>query len=715
VKYDRLYAHSKHGRPIEEGQPLEDHLANVGGLTAKFATAFGMAEAGRTLGLTHDLGKASADFQAYLRRGLRGGGPGHSDPGAAACAGILQELTPIVQGHHGGLPDDATSRSREEHANGEHTEAARKLALHLGVEESESFTTSLERRQLEPLLRMLLSCLVDADRLDTEAFSEGRCRLASYPKIAGYLAKLTQHLAGFQDSGNQVDRVRREVQADCRTASSLPPGFFRLTVPTGGGKTLASLLFALEHAVQHGKRRVVIAVPYTTVVEQTASAYAEIFGAANVLEHHAAYAEEDEPNESSDEGQSQVRRRWATENWDHPLIVTTNVQLLDSLLSRRTSKVRKLHRLARSVIVLDEAQTLPADLLQAHFDVLNWLVRHAGATVLLCTATQPDFSVIREAPEELKLAREIVEKPERHFAALNRVNFSLIGDRTHQDVAQELLGVDQGLVVVNSRADSVAIFRCLVGDPKALYLSTYLCPIHRQEKVSEMRKRLAPNVTCRVVSTQVVEAGIDISFPNVWRVKGPLEAIVQAAGRCNRNDEMRPQRGEVRIFDLIEGRTPKGDYETRTNVASKWLSGDLTELAFPNVQNAYFRRLLTPDSGSLSTDRHRDRKWLQKQREKLDYPFVEQHGRIIEEEETAVVVACWRPDKTDPLLEAARYEPRMVRRLAPYTLSLRQSAIKRYRGYIQPHESGILTYTGPYHEQLGIGGEGTLDPDPLIR
>ena len=231
-----------------------------------------------------------------------------------------------------------------------------------------------------------------------------------------------------------------------------------------------------------------------------------------------------------------------------------------------------------------------------------------------------------------------------------------------------------------------------------------------------MKARLEAGKPIRVVSTQVIEAGVDASFPDLWRARGPLESIVQAAGRCNRNDEMKPEKGRVRVFDMIEGRMPPGEYETRTEAASKWLDGDLSEIATPEVQTAYFRRLLTAGTGSLGTDRHREKRWLQEQRAKLDYPFTERHGKMIEDEGIAVVVASWRPKATGPLLESARFDPRAVRKLAPYTVSLRNSLIQKpdVKHFFHDHESGVKVYDGPYDAQLGVGGDGTLDPEGLI-
>lgn len=370
-----LYAHTPtKDRPLEEGQRLLDHLQEVARIAERFATGFGAGPAGRLLGLSHDLGKAADAFQRYLKdshEGRRATKCPHSAPGAAAVVQALGYLAPIVLGHHGGLKSPGESRDRlrqTQRDSPEEVGAARRLADGLDLIPFDLEPWKNDPLGLEMLLRMLLSALTDADRLDTEACYETKPR-GGHPAMAEYRDALDAHLARFRNDRRKVTQVRREVSEACRAWGESAPrtgGFYRLTVPTGGGKTLAGLRFALHHAAATERERVLFAIPYTSIIEQTAGVYREIFGRLSpdaVLEHHASFdAEDAAPDEDGDE--REVRRKLAAENWDHPLIVTTNAGLFDSLFSRRPSKVCKIHRLANAVLVLDEIQSLPADMLQ---------------------------------------------------------------------------------------------------------------------------------------------------------------------------------------------------------------------------------------------------------------------------------------------------------------------------------------------------------------
>ena len=406
-------------------------------------------------------------------------------------------------------------------------------------------------------VRMLFSCLVDADFLDTESFMDEGKQTArnGAPNVAALLAALDAHMSAVAANAapTPVNRLRADVLRQCRDKAERAPGVFTLTVPTGGGKTLSGLAFALTHATRHGKRRVIYAIPYTSIIEQTADIFRGIFGEANVVEHHS--------NAESAPEKETSRSRLACENWDAPLVVSTNVQLFESLFARRTSRCRKLHNIVGSVIVLDEAQLLPVEFLQPILDVLRLLVREYGVTLVLCTATQPALTSQESfdprrglrgfKPEEVT---EIIDDVPALYTALRRVRVHRPADlnakREWRDIAHEIASHEAVLAIVNRRADARDLYRLLRAEDAEVtwHLSAQMCPQHRSDTIARIkaaldarRNALAAGIETkplRVVSTQLVEAGVDMDFPAVYRAMAGLDSIAQAAGRCNREGRL---------------------------------------------------------------------------------------------------------------------------------------------------------------------------------
>jgi CRISPR-associated endonuclease/helicase Cas3 len=375
-----------------------------------------------------------------------------------------------------------------------------------------------------------------------------------------------------------VNRIRKEIYDHCLDAAEQPTGLFRLTVPTGGGKTRSGMAFALRHALHHKMQRVIVAVPFLTITDQTAKTYHEIFEDADdehpvVLEHHSMADRNIGDDEEEDFRPEEVWCRLAAENWDAPIIVTTTVQLFESLFAKNRTGTRKLHRLAGSVIIIDEAQTLPAHLLQPILDALKELCSHYGSTVVISTATQPAFEAIK-AFKDVQ-AVEIVPNPERYFEQLRRVDYEWRIDQplAWNAVADFIRAEKQALAIVNTKKDSLALLDAL-DDPDAFHLSTLLCGAHRRLVVDEVKRRLSSGEPCRLVATQVVEAGVDIDFPLVLRAIGPLDSIIQAAGRCNR--EGRLERGRVIVFQPTDGGMPRGSYRIGAS-ETQTLLGDSAE------------------------------------------------------------------------------------------------------------------------------------------
>ncbi|MCX7901791.1 MAG: CRISPR-associated endonuclease Cas3'' [Burkholderiaceae bacterium] len=604
-------------KPIAHGpdHSLTDHLRSVAALAQRSVPA-GAQRWAHLAGLWHDLGKFRHGFQHYVRldenahiegRGVVTAEKTHSAAGAlhalrvwgqagdwGRSAGLL--LAHLIAAHHAGLYDHAdllerlmgggkaaSEREYEEAVDGCVKEDAALLTTPAGFEPRADLVQlpGLTDRE-EPLaqslaLRMLFSALVDADFLDTEAYLDRTRsdRRAGFAPLGVYRNCLDAHLAALTASVHAAGRseepvmqARARVLADCRAAAAQPPGVFSLQVPTGGGKTLASLAFALSHALTHGLERVIVAVPYTSIVEQTAEVLAGIFGRDAVVEHHSQASDETRGDQSP---HATARSRLACENWDAPLIVTTNVQLLESLFAARTSRCRKLHRLQRSVIVLDEAQVLPPPFLQPTLDALRALSRHWGASIVSCTATQPVLTDIRRFDPRQGLrgltpgdARptEIVTDVAPLYATLERVRFHWpenLNTETPVDALAACLAANEAvLAVVNTREDAAALLQALDsaagGDAdRALHLSAAMCGQHRSDVIAEIRTRLQARAAgdprpLRVVSTQLVEAGVDLDFPVVYRALAGLDAIAQAAGRCNREGRLGPGGGRVEVF-----------------------------------------------------------------------------------------------------------------------------------------------------------------------
>lgn len=592
------------------GHGLVEHLRAVADGSADCALRFGPAWAALA-GLWHDLGKFRPGFQRYIRHDvqahiegrarLAGRDKTHSAAGALHALNALRKqfgrgaevparvLAYVIAGHHTGLANwhdglnprllggDACDAEREfnEALTACQAEAPELLALpaDFDLRAAIACIPGIRDIKAEPLalslwIRMLFSALVDADFLDTEAYYQRQRpqQRAGFPALADYRQRLDEHLAALTETvragGRDIDSVmqaRSAVLAACRAKSGLPPGIYSLAVPTGGGKTLASLAFALNHAHAHGLRRVVVAIPYTSIVEQTSDVLASIFGRGNVVEHHSQ-AEADDSRETAPS-------RLACENWDTPLVVTTNVQLLESLFAARTSRCRKLHRLAGSVIVLDEAHLLPPPFLQPVLDALRVLVRFYGVTLLLCTATQPVLTDSarfdpRQSLRGLPPPVSIIADPDTLYAALERVRFEWPAEwQTPIELptlAQQLATHASVLVVVNTRKDAAelvaALDRAADDGTPTLHLSAAMCGQHRADVIAQIRTRLTArrqgldSRPLRVVSTQLVEAGVDIDFPVVFRALAGLDSIAQASGRCNREGTLGPRGGLVVVF-----------------------------------------------------------------------------------------------------------------------------------------------------------------------
>ena len=763
------YAHSLNGRPESEWEPLAEHLNDVGDLAADFATVFlKPPHPARAAGLLHDMGKAVAAFLAYLRG--QGSSPDHSTAGAIEAKARYGEpwgqiLAFVIAGHHAGLANGVGTGGRL-------TSLDDRLKKDLAVPVPDGIDLP-DPATLPPipetrsafswamLVRMLFSCLVDADRLATEAFmakaqGEPPVNRGNHLPLATLRDRLTAHLddkaASLDRPLSRVNALRARVLDTAVERAAWCPGLFSLTVPTGGGKTLTSLAFALNHAVKHGLRRVITVIPFTSVIEQTADVYRQALGTDEaVLEHHSAFdpdraspGDTDDTEEKrtsdgtrDDEGPTGANKaRLAAENWDVPVVVTTAVQFFESLFSNRPGRCRKLHNIAKSVIVLDEAQTLPLKLLRPCLEAVRDLAEHCGCTIVLCTATQPAVRLEDGLPNGLEGVRELAPDPTALYQDLKRVRVTRApAPLSVEDLAGRLCDDDQVLCIVNKRAHARALYQQMQQREEtaegARMLTTAMCAAHRRVVLAEIKEDLKAGRPVRLAATSLVEAGVDFSFPQVYRAMTGLESIVQAAGRCNREGELESALGQVVVFEPAEaGHGPLRELITNAEEAQAIFDqSDIDPLGLDAIKE-YFQELywLRDGHGALDAalvDQTAGLKGILKvlaaTNTNLVFPFedIARAFRMIEDTQVPVIVRypTGGDCRVDEWINGLEYDDkpgavgRYARKLQPYTVPMPRRARLRLietsaAVAIRPNDFGdqfvVLANPHLYDEKTGL-------------
>ena len=736
------YAHSKQGLPKERWHALEDHLQGTAQRASDFAGKFESAIWGWYAGLWHDLGKFAPDWQSFLTEAgedasslgeetqptaptIRRRGPDHSTAGALhACEVIANPfvsklLAFVIASHHAGLPNQADlfdSRLKDE-GKRQRYRTVRDVALPsiLAVAAEPEYphffpgegSLDRQKRRFEMFIRFAFSALVDADFLDTERFmEEGEERSKSrqgWPCLPDYVEPLDGYLKALSRTANaavSVSEARSSVLKWCLAAAHGKRGAYTLTVPTGGGKTLSSLVFALRHAQYHRLDRIIVALPFLSILDQTANVFRQIFeprfAARALVEHHSTIRPE----------RDTLRNRLAAENWDAPLIVTTQVQLFESLFARRPSDCRKLHNLANSVIVLDEVQSLPVGLLDAILESLQELKENYGATLLLTTATQPALHTRRLGqktfygltPKPTEIVPEASIGP--LFESLRRVDvyWPESADPTAwEDLAGQVSGARQALVIVHRRADAAELWRRVSEvKPDALHLSALMCPAHRRVVLADICSRLAAGEECHVVSTQLVEAGVDVDFPVVFRAMAGLESLAQSAGRCNREGKL--ERGS---FFVYRAQTlPVGSLKHHKQIAETMLVSNANlELMAPETFREYFDRLYA--------ERSTDEKGIQVSRQMLNFEDTARLFRMIDDVTTTVFVPYdATAERTIAEMRKAGPSRDRFRALQPYGVAIYPDAVTKLqsRGAIELlHDAvWVLVSKADYDPILGL-------------
>ncbi len=721
------YAHTaetKRGEQLSQRDwhPLSEHLRNVGDRAQGFGQPFALVA--KWTGMLHDLGKYRIPFQEYLAGERPGSAETHHAVYGAALAFERCWLGPAfaIAGHHAGLHNlsdlqdlvgsdkyDAMNRldSLTKRFEAELEQIPNKLA------EPEFAKCAKDPAAREFYVRMLFSCLVDADFLDTEHFKIGRERHPIKMDAPLLLKRLQAHRDTFDSSGD-LNKVRNKVFENCLKKAAEPPGFFSLTVPTGGGKTLSGMAFALEHARQHGMRRVIVVIPYLSIIEQNAAEYRKVLDPQNegiVIEHHSAV------NAKIDEAeQGRAPEELAAENWDAPIIVTTSVQFIGSLFASRTSRCRKLHNIANSVVLLDEVQTLPSHLLNPLLHVLRDLQRHYRVSFVFSTATQPAFRRSTSLPHgfEANEVKEIASQLGELFQKLGRVVYEVrTTESDFSELAEEWAGEPQALGVVNTRKQAAEWWErlCAQGLEGVLHLSSAMCAAHRMRVLTEAKRRLEDDQPCRLVSTQVIEAGVDIDFPLVYRALGPLDSIVQAAGRCNREGRL-PGKGRVVVFRPLDAKLPGGVYRVATDIAARRLGQLFTDdlSGRPELFGRYFDELFR----YVPTDHQRRRETsIQEDRENLRFREVARKARVISDDTQAVIAPMQEAlEKVDAICARAqtggpRFTREDLRDFQRFMVNLHQRDFQQLDavGLLHPLLPGMelrVLDKAAYHDHLGV-------------
>lgn len=736
-------------RPAADGsrpQLLRRHLRRVGAAAARFAEAAGLdRQSGWWAGVLHDLGKYSDEFQRHRlclnpdgtpNGAERWTGIEHSCHGAWV-AGALDEtsvnaaLAFAISAHHTALPcldvieglDTRTELilGRPFRVN------ERAMELLERALDDRAFVGSppphptpgaagpAARREFELRTRMIYSCLVDADRLDAERWVIGTKQadarrvspLDPLTRLADVLGHIETLAAGRRGSETLRD-LRRQVLEHALGEANLPPGFFSLTVPTGGGKTLTSLAWALKHAAANGHRRVIFVIPYLSIVEQNVEVIRSALGGVPdlVLEHHSDVTD-DGPDGDDCQDVASVKRRLLAENWDAPVIVTTTVRFFETLFSNRPRDARRLHNIANAVVVFDEAQTFPPDVLRPMSTMLDQLSGDPYRTsFLFCTATQPAFGV--EVGQNQGSARQLIEAPIREiapdplalFTALKRVDYSWPERRdrlTPEDLASAMDSAGRAMAVMNTKEQARIAFRALKAvDPEATHLSTRLCAAHRLQTIALIRDRLRhPSGRCLVAATQLVEAGVDLDFDAVWRAMGPYDSIAQAAGRCNR--EGRLGAGVVTVFHPWDDKVPPGVYAHATVLTAQRAAG--WDPHHPRSFTDYFE--------SLYQQHDLDVRQIDALRQQLDFPEVANRFAIIDDDTTSVLVPWGEGISLIKQLRglARRGDvpsSRLIRAARRFSVGLYTKSEFPRAGALVEEIAGVQVFVGHYDGDLGL-------------
>ena len=691
----------------ERIQTIKEHLEGTAKLAGEFAEKFGKQDWGYCCGMLHDIGKYSIDFQKRIL-GENNYRVDHSTAGARVClekGGKYSFLEYCIAGHHAGLPNYGNNYDESTDS----TLSGRRLKK---LSDYQAYQTEIEvpainsmpidlKRTVNPdfslsvFMRMIYSCLVDADFLDTEAFmKEGKQGRNSGENIEILFKKLENYISGWLKN-QDIDTVngrRTEILKNCLEMGKTEKGLFRLTVPTGGGKTVASLAFALRHALENKMDRIIYVIPYTSIIEQNAKVFRDILGEENVLENHC--------NVDYESSEELLPMQLASENWDKPIVVTTNVQFFESLFANKSSKCRKLHNIANSVIIFDEAQMLPNDYLKPCIAMIEELVNNYQASAVLCTATQPALtSFFHEGIS----AKELCPKMEEQFEFFKRTVFENVGVLTENDLIQRLEKEYQALCIVNTKKRAQRIYKQLEGEG-VYHLSTSMYPKHRRRILREIRERLQKNKKCILISTSLVEAGVDLDFQSVYRELAGVDSMIQAAGRCNR-EGLRPEKeSKVYIFQF-EGKENVLGQRQQIDVAKSVIT-DNRDISDMESITQYFEMLYHIKGDSLDKKKILD----EFQNKRYNFAKVGKEFKLIEQNTKTIFINYeTEANETLCLLKERGFTRSGMRKASQYCITVYENEFNKLYGIgsIQPISEDIedfyeLRDKEKYTEKIGL-------------
>ncbi len=698
-------------------QYVKRHLEETAELAKRFGGCFNSGDYAFICGFLHDIGKYSDKFQKRIFEG--GNRADHSTAGAVEINSNLQTigfmLAYCIAGHHTGLPDGGSliDTADEPTLNGR---LKRKIEPYFHFTEEIDFEAFMPNRALpiRPMerygfsvafyIRMLFSCLVDGDYLDTERFMSDAFDRDTGESLDVLCTKFDEYINAFRTPAIEINKKRTEILHNCIEKSIWDRGLYTLTVPTGGGKTISSLAFALNHAKKHNMNRIIYVIPYNTIIEQNAAVFKEILGDRNVLEHHSNFAYEDESEDNNETiAQLLSKYRLASENWDMPIIVTTTVQFFESLFANKTSKCRKLHNIANSVIIFDEAQMLPTQYLRPCVRAIAELVYNYKSTVVLCSATQPSLSDV--FPKEV-IIRELCENTEELFRFFKRTKILPIGQVDDSGLAERLNFESQVLCIVNTRKQAQNVFM-LLSEQNSFHLSTFMYPLHRKRVLKEIKERLKDGLQCRVVSTSLIEAGVDVDFPVVYRAEAGLDSEIQAAGRCNR--EGKREESPVYIFKPSEEyRKHMPSMLKRPSEIARSIANQFEDISSPEAISEYFTQLYKFEGDGIDT-----KKIVESFENGFDkdfsFPFAETASkfRLIENATYSIIIPD--TDEARALIIRLRNGERnrqLLRRIQQYTVNVYKCNYDALygTGSIEPldEELAVLIDMNKYDAKTGL-------------
>lgn len=713
-----------HINKLGENQSVMEHLSGTAKLAEQFADEFGCGKAGCLCGQMHDIGKYSDAFQKRIRDPEHVKKVDHSTAGAKELYQMSAEyisLAMAVAGHHSGLLDGGNFNIAQA---GDGTFFGRLKSEIPSYEKwkDEIFLGEVSANEVLPafcmggtnpaftmsfFIRMIYSCLVDADYLDTEKFMTGKKVLRGiYSSVPELTDSFEEYISAWiyrkdfdNENQEQICRKRTKILLNCMDrGENLEQGIYTLTVPTGGGKTTASLGFALKHMLKQGMKRVIYVIPYTSIIDQTAKVFTEILGEDNVLEHHSGII-----YETMDDSQENYHKALATENWDKPVVVTTAVQFFESLFASKSSKCRKLHNIANSVIVFDEAQTLPVSYLTPCVAAMAELAVHYHSTVVLCTATQPALEqVFKNYLPDIRI-REICDDVEDLYEWFRRTRITHMGTTDISELSGKLMESKQVLCIVNQRKTAQEIYEN-IREEGSYCLTTLIYPAARKRKIEEIKKRLENGLPCRVVATSLIEAGVDLDFPGVYRQEAGLDSVIQAAGRCNREGKRPIEESVVSVFRLEDSQV---SYLAQNIAAFQWMQQqfeDLGELKAISSYFCFYRELLGEENLDIkgvmqSFERGKDGKV---------FPFqtVAKEFHLMQNKTTAVYIPLDEGGALVNQIISGGYDRNTFRRLGQYSVNVFPNHLKALLegGSLMQLDNDIyvLHDLGQYNEDVGL-------------